>query len=89
MTFIKVGHTCHYCNSDLYPADKLIEPNEYAERTEKGDWKCGTCIEEEFKDRILRVIPNSAGAKEIMVERFEEDKRESQRRRIKTKFGLR
>jgi Pyruvate/2-oxoacid:ferredoxin oxidoreductase delta subunit len=44
---------CHYCNHDKYPDGKIIDPSDkYARHTDKGDWKCGICVNEESKKLI-------------------------------------
>lgn len=68
-------HTCAYCKGKVHLIDSRIYPNDViAERQEKG-WKCGDCIENEIKDRIVRVTPNSDRAKEIIAERDSKKRR--------------
>jgi hypothetical protein len=48
---------CHYCNHDKYPHGKPIDSTTdlHARKTDKGNWKCGTCVAEESKD-LLRLM---------------------------------
>lgn len=67
--------TCKYC-TDYKGDPKPISPEKLAEakKMPDGSFKCITCQEEELKDRIIRVTPNSDRAHEIIQER-ESDKR--------------
>ena len=42
---------CHYCRPDLFPHGKIIDhsTDKLARRTDKGDWKCGVCLHEDFE----------------------------------------
>ena len=52
---------CHYCNSDIFPHGKIVDPSDkYARHTGKGDWKCGTCVNEESK-KLLNMMNRRKG----------------------------
>jgi hypothetical protein len=44
-------NVCHYCNHDKFPNGKPIDPtsDKHAQKTAKGDWKCGACVYEGTK----------------------------------------
>ena len=62
--------TCSYC-TDYKGHSKIILPEKLPDaiRMPNGSYKCQICQNEELKDRIVRVIPNSDRAKEILAER--------------------
>lgn len=68
-------HTCAYCSGKVHIIDPRSYPNDVMAVKDKLGWKCGDCIENEIKDRIIRVIPNSDRAKEIIAERERESKK--------------
>lgn len=42
-------NVCHYCNSDKYPRGKpIMSEDKHARHTDKGDWKCGSCVAEDL-----------------------------------------
>ena len=61
--------SCKYC-TDYKGAPKPIPPQDlqYAIRMPNGDYKCLTCQEEEIRERIVKVTPNSQRAREIITE---------------------
>lgn len=61
---------CPYCPEDGHPfIFPETEEGSMAKRMPDGSYKCLTCQEEELKDRIVRVTPNSYRAYEIRGER--------------------
>jgi hypothetical protein len=47
---------CYYCNHDKYPDGKPIDPSDkYARHTDRGDWKCGHCVNEDSK-KLLSLL---------------------------------
>jgi uncharacterized protein with von Willebrand factor type A (vWA) domain len=64
---------CNYC-TDYKGDPKPIPPQDlqYAIKMPSGDYKCLRCQEEELRDRIVRVTPNSQRAKEIIAEQQRE-----------------
>jgi hypothetical protein len=51
-----VINRCHYCNHDKYPNGKIIDPTiDKGIMTDKGDWKCGTCVNEDSK-KLLKLL---------------------------------
>jgi hypothetical protein len=47
---------CHYCNNETYPKGKPIIDNKHAVRTDKGDYKCGECVNVERRQRLIRTL---------------------------------
>jgi hypothetical protein len=47
-------HRCHYCDHDLYPAGKPIDPttDHNARQMEDGSFKCGVCVAEDVKKSL-------------------------------------
>jgi hypothetical protein len=45
---------CFYCDHKKFPHGKPIDPTTdiHAKPTERGDWKCGTCIGEDVKKSL-------------------------------------
>jgi Fe-S-cluster-containing hydrogenase component 2 len=86
-------HTCKYCTPSVtHFIDPIVYPSDiYAEKDDKGQWKCGNCIDMEIQDRIVRVIPTSNRAKEILADRKREEQKKLQFRnweaRIKKMHG--
>ena len=68
-------HTCAYCSGKVHIIDPRSYPNDVMAVKDKLGWKCGDCIDNEIKDRIIRVIPDSDRAKEIIAERERESKK--------------
>jgi hypothetical protein len=62
--------TCRYC-TDFRGKPKLILPEDMSRaiRMPDGSFKCEPCQIEEIQNRIVKVTPNSQGAKEIIAER--------------------
>lgn len=62
--------SCKFC-LDFKGQPKPISPENFyrAKRMPDGSFKCHICQEEELKDRIVRVTPNSIRAREIIEER--------------------
>jgi hypothetical protein len=50
---INVGH---YCNSEEYPNGKPIVIDKDAQRTLRGDYKCGECIDVERRRRLVSAL---------------------------------
>jgi hypothetical protein len=69
--------TCKYC-TDYKGRPKPILPEDMrdAKKMPDGSYKCLTCHTEEIQDMIVRVTPNSDGAKEIIAERKEAERKE-------------
>lgn len=67
---IKKLNSCSFCTDDdghaktgfIFPEDTL------AYREPGGKWKCGTCVENDLRKKIVSVVPNSQRAKEIVAE---------------------
>jgi hypothetical protein len=76
---------CKYCDDKpalIYPWDQM------AERQPDGSVKCGNCVRRDIADRIVRVTPNSLGAKEIIAEEDRKVKRWNERvARLDKVFG--
>jgi hypothetical protein len=47
---------CHYCDHDQYPRGKILWNDKYAEKTERGDWKCGECVTTDHRKSLVRSI---------------------------------
>jgi hypothetical protein len=47
----------------------LEHPNDIIAKKDRLGWKCGNFQDGEIEDRIIRIIPNSEHAKEIIAER--------------------
>jgi hypothetical protein len=46
-------HRCFYCDHSKFPQGKVIMPHDkYARKTDKNDWMCGVCVNEESKKII-------------------------------------
>lgn len=62
--------SCSFCTDDdghtktgfIFPEDTL------AYREADGRWKCGTCVQNDLKMKIVSVTPNSIRAREIKAE---------------------
>jgi hypothetical protein len=64
-------HACSYCDFGItHIIDTTTYPNDvYAERDNTGKWRCGNYVEKPIQDKIIKVIPHSQCAKQILVER--------------------
>jgi hypothetical protein len=52
---------CHYCDETKHPGGKIIDPSDkYARHTDKGEWKCGICVNEESK-KLLTLMNRQKG----------------------------
>lgn len=62
--------SCSFCTDDnghtktgfIFPEDTL------ACREADGRWKCGTCVQNDLRKKIVSVTPNSQRAREIIAE---------------------
>jgi hypothetical protein len=46
-------HRCFYCDQSKYPQGRVIMPyDKHARKTDKGDFMCGQCANEESKKLI-------------------------------------
>jgi hypothetical protein len=46
-SIIKANY-CYYCDKDTYPKGRFLDINDKrAQKTERGDWKCGDCLTED------------------------------------------
>jgi hypothetical protein len=80
----KRAHLCFFCDPGItHIIDPISYPNDtYAHPDNLGRWKCGTCIEREIQDKIVKVTPNSDRAKEIIAERASKQKKELEFKRL-------
>jgi hypothetical protein len=80
----KRAHLCSFCGPGItHIIDPISYPNDtYAHPDNLGRWKCGTCIEREIQDKIVKVTPNSDRAKEIIAERASKQKKELEFKRL-------
>lgn len=68
-------NTCAYCGPGI---THLIDPSIYPNDIIATKDKCGNCIEREIQDKIVKVTPNSARAREIKVQRKKEEEKKLQ-----------
>ena len=55
-SIIKANY-CYYCDKDCYPNGRFLDINDkHAQRTEKGDWKCGDCITDDKVKMMIRTV---------------------------------
>lgn len=46
---------CYYCDKESYPQGRFLDINDkHAQKTERGDWKCGDCITEDNVKTMIR-----------------------------------
>jgi|SRR5215207_3952438 len=65
--------TCRYC-TDYKGQPKPIMPDDLLARQEKdGSYKCGTCIRQDLDTAIIKALPNSGKAREIIKRRQREE----------------
>jgi hypothetical protein len=63
-------NTCYYCDHDTYPKGKPIDPSDTrAQRTSKGDYKCGTCVDETTKKALILFNPNHPGSRKVIEDK--------------------
>jgi hypothetical protein len=65
---IKNARICYQCDKDLYPKGKIITDEQYARQDSKGQWHCMDSLREDANNDLIKHLPNSLAAKNIVAE---------------------